>query len=63
MATTYNMNNTYKANRSTFGGLIYNFDYDGHPSMCDIAARIVSDMKFDKKCKNYSENRKKVLTK
>lgn len=44
-------------NHSAFGGNIYNYDYDGYTSMEDIASRIASDLKFDKRCKNNAENR------
>ena len=37
---------------NSFGGYIYQSDYEGgrYSSMCDIASRIISDMKFDQKC-------------
>ena len=41
----------HKGNASDFGGLIYNYDYDGHTTMTDIASRIISDRKFEKRCK------------
>ena len=40
-----------------FGGNIYNYDYEGYNSMSDIASRIVSDWKFDEKCRNNAKNR------
>lgn len=48
---------TYKHDSTTFSGLIYNYDYDGYNSMTDIAGRILSDMRFDKKCKLFAEKR------
>ena len=42
---------------SNFGGYVYNYDFDGYTSMSDIAARIISDRKFDEKCKKSAENR------
>lgn len=47
------------ANHSTFGGVITNFDFDGHPTMSDIAARIMADRKFDERCKRDAMNRDK----
>ena len=40
-----------------FGGNIYNYDYEGYNSMSDIASRIISDWKFDEKCRKTAENR------
>lgn len=40
-----------------FGGEIYRGDFDVHHSMSDIAARIISDQKFDKRCHKNVENR------
>lgn len=40
-----------------FGGNIYNYDYEGYNSMSDIASRIISDWKFDEKCRKSAENR------
>ena len=39
----------YKHDPRTFGGLIYNYDFDGYVSIQDIAKRILSDQKFDQK--------------
>ena len=54
--------NYYASSNSTdharFGGNIYNYDFDGYNSMSDIASRIISDMKFDEKCRKNIENRK-----
>lgn len=50
---------TYQTNRSIFGGKIYDFDFNGQTSMCDIASRIESDWKFDKKCRQNLEQRDK----
>lgn len=44
---------------SSFGGYVYNYDFDGYISMSEIAARIISDRKFDKLCKINSEQRTK----
>ena len=40
-----------------FGGKIYNFDYEGYNSMSDIVSRIISDWKFDEKCRKNVKNR------
>lgn len=42
---------------STFGGTISNYDYDGHPTITEIAERIMRDVKFDKQCKRNAEIR------
>lgn len=39
------------ADHSTFGGSVYNYDFEGYTSMSEIATRIVSDKKFDKQCR------------
>ena len=47
-------------NHSTFGGLIYNYDFDGYVSMADMAERITSDWKFDEKCRKLANNNSKT---
>ena len=37
-------NNTYRHN--TFGGQIYEYDFDGYTSINDIASRIFSDWRL-----------------
>ena len=44
---------------SRFGGEIYNYDFDGYNSISDTIKRIISDIKFDKRCKKNAENRDK----
>lgn len=56
------MKNNYCAtkkhsNHLTFGGRIYNSDFDGYKSMSDVASRIISDWKFDEQLRKNSENR------
>ena len=46
---------------TTFGGEIYNYDFDGYNSMGGIAARIASDIRFDKMCQTNYENRKRNM--
>lgn len=48
---------SYNTDHSTFRGRLYNYDFDGYTSMTDIAARIVSDWKFDNQCKKNTENK------
>ena len=48
-----------KETHSLFGGLVYKYDYDEKLSMCDIAERIASDFRFDKRCKHNLQLRSK----
>ena len=48
-----------KPHNTSFGGYVYNYDFDGYNSILDIASRIVTDWKFDEKCKKIGENYKK----
>lgn len=43
---------------TTFGGYVYNYDFDGHISISDMANRIISDKKFDEKCRKLGEDNK-----
>lgn len=48
-----------------YGGVIYNYDYDAHHTMADIANRIAADLKFEKKCKQsakFRDNNEKYRT-
>lgn len=47
----------YETDYSTFGGVIYSGDFDSYHSMADIAKRIESDFKFDKRCRKNVEGR------
>ena len=49
-----------KPDHSTYGGNIYNYDFDGYNSVSDIASRIVTDWKFDDKCRKLGENYKRM---
>lgn len=42
---------------TTFSGIINLSDFGGHLTLSDIAARIVSDQKFDEMCRNNIKNR------
>ena len=50
----------YKVDHSTCGGKICNYDFDGYVSMADMAERIISDWKFDERCRKLATNRKGV---
>ena len=55
MTRNYYRTGNYKPDRSTCGSVIYNYDFDGYVSMADMAERIISDWKFDKRCKKNVE--------
>ena len=49
-----------KPDHTTFGGLIYNYDFEGYNSVSNIASRIITDLKFDNKCRKLGENHKRI---
>ncbi len=49
----------FNVDHSTFGGIISNYDFDGHPTISDMASKIVSDLNFDKQCRKNIENRER----
>ena len=49
--------NNYKVDHSTCGSKICNYDFDGYVSMEDMAERIISDWKFDERCRKNLLNR------
>ena len=57
--TEANYIKNYKTDHSRFGGRIYlsDFETDYPTTMSDIAARIVSDLKFDEICRKNLTNR------
>lgn len=55
MTRNYYRTGNYKTDHSTCGSVIYNYDFDGYISMTSIAERIISDWKFDKRCKKNVE--------
>lgn len=59
MTRNYYTTGNYNVNHSTCGSVIYNYDFDGYVSMLSMAERIVSDWKFDEKCRKNAENRDK----
>ena len=56
MTRNYYRTGNYKPDYSTFGGVIYNYDFDGYVSMRDMAERIISDWKFDEDCRKLANN-------
>ena len=57
MSRNYCRTGNYKPDYSICGSVIYNYDFDGYVSMTSMAERIISDWKFDKKCKKNTECR------
>ena len=60
MTRNYYKTGNYKPDYSTCGSIIYSYDFDGYISMSDMAERIISDWKFDEKCRKNAENRDKT---
>ena len=56
LTTTFYRTENYRTDHSTCGSKIYNYDFDGYVSITDMAERIISDWKFDEKCKKNREN-------
>ena len=57
MTRNYYTPSNYNANHSTCGSVIYKYDFEGYVSMSDIAERIISDWKFDERCRKNLENK------
>ena len=57
MTRNYYTTGNYKSDNSTCGSVIYNYDFDGYVSITSMAERIISDLKFDEKCKKNAKNR------
>lgn len=49
----------YNREHTTCSSRIYNYDFDGYVSMADMAERIISDWKFDEKCRKAAKNSNK----
>lgn len=60
MTRNYYRTENYKTDHSTCSSLIYNYDFDGYVSISTIAERIISDWKFDEKCRKNIINKKYV---
>ena len=58
--TTFYRTENYKPDHSTCGSKIYNYDFDGYVSMADMAESIISDWKFDEKCRKLAKNNMKI---
>ena len=56
MTRNYYTPSNYNADHSTCSSRIYNYDFDGYISMADMAERIISDWKFDDKCRKLANN-------
>ena len=56
MTRNYYRTGNYKPDYSICGGVIYNYDFDGYVSMTSMAERIISDWKFDEKCRKLANN-------
>ena len=61
MTRNYYTTGNYKTDHTTCGSIIYSYDFDGYISMSDMAERIISDWKFDEKCKKNFLNRKRCM--
>ena len=59
MTRNYYRTGNYNVNHSICGSVIYNYDFDGYVSMTDMAERIISDWKFDEKCRKLANNNTK----
>lgn len=65
MPETFYKTGNYKANHTTFGGVIclsdFNTDYrrKDNTNGSSIAHRIANDCKFDKQCKNNKEEKER----
>ena len=60
MTRNYYTKRNYRTDHSTCGSAIYNYDFEGYVSMEDIAERIISDWKFDEKCRKLAKNNMKI---
>ena len=59
MTRNYYKTGNYKPDHSTCGSKIYNYDFEGYVSMSDMASRIISDWKFDERCRKLANNNTK----
>ena len=57
MTRNYYRTENYKPNHSTCGSKIDNYDFGGYVSMSDMAESIISDWKFDERCRKNLLNR------
>lgn len=59
MTENYYTSSNY-IDHSTCGSKICNYDFDGYISMASMAEKIISDWKFDERCRKLATNRKGV---
>ena len=59
MTENYYTSSNYKVDHSTCGSKIYNYDFDNYISMADMTERIISDWKFDERCRKLATNKQK----
>lgn len=59
MTTTINITKNHNLH-NTYGGRIYNSDFDTEFSYGNVASRIISDWKFDQQCKKNIENKERM---
>lgn len=57
MTRNYYTPSNYNADHSTCGSVIYKYDFEGYVSMTTMAERIISDWKFDEKCRKAAKNK------
>lgn len=57
MTRNYCRTENYKPDHSTCGSVIYKYDFEGYVSMTTMAERIISDWKFDEKCRKAAKNK------
>lgn len=56
MTKNYYTSSNYNTDYSTCGSVIDNYDFGGYTSMASIAEQIVSDWKFDERCRKNAQN-------
>ena len=59
MTETYYKTGNYKTDHTTFGGIIYEYDFGGYTTMSDVISDIITARKFDEKCKKTLINLQK----
>lgn len=59
MTRNYYTPSNYNADHTTFGGIIYEYDFGGYTTMSDVISDIITARKFDEKCKKTSINLQK----
>ena len=57
----YIMQNITKTNHNTYGGYITEYDLDTDHANGHIVENIISDWKFDKRCKENTEARERRM--